>query len=102
MLLVSHLKRPEGRGHEEGTTTSLSHLRGSASIAQLSDTVIGLERNQQAEENRNHTQIRVLKNRFCGLTGLASSIIYDPDTGILTEAQVNSFEEEGGSTNAPF
>ena len=38
LLLVSHLKRPEGRGHEEGTATSLAHLRGSASIAQLSDT----------------------------------------------------------------
>ena len=103
LILVSHLKRPEGRGHEEGTTTSLSHLRGSASIAQLSDTVIGLERNQQAAENRNQTQMRVLKNRFCGLTGLASAVLYDPDTGVLTETPLqNDFEAEGGSNGSPF
>lgn len=98
LILVSHLKRPEGRGHEEGTTTSLSHLRGSASIAQLSDTVIGLERNQQAQEDRNKTEIRVLKNRFCGLTGIACSVLYDPETGILSET---AFTEER-SVNAPF
>jgi twinkle protein len=42
LILVSHLKRPsEGRGHEEGSKTSLAHLRGSASLAQLSDLCIG-------------------------------------------------------------
>ena len=47
VVLVSHLKRPEGKGHEEGAATSLAQLRGSAAIAQLSDMCIGLERNQQ-------------------------------------------------------
>ena len=40
LVLVSHLKRPEGRGHEEGGQTSLSQLRGSHAIAQLSDLCI--------------------------------------------------------------
>ena len=53
LILVSHLKRPEGKGHEEGATTSLAQLRGSAGIAQLSDMVIGLERNQQDTDNKN-------------------------------------------------
>lgn len=85
MILVSHLKRPEGnRGHEEGASTSLSQLRGSHAIAQLSDIVIGLERNQQGE-SPNTTAVRVLKNRFSGATGLAGELHYNRDTGRLTE-----------------
>jgi twinkle protein len=49
LLLVSHLRRVSGNeGHENGVEVNLSHLRGSQSIAQLSDCVIALERNQQA------------------------------------------------------
>lgn len=85
MILVSHLKRPEGnKGHEEGATTSLAQLRGSHAIAQLSDLVIGLERNQQGE-NPNVTQVRVLKNRFSGDTGLACDLHFSRETGRLTE-----------------
>lgn len=87
LFIVSHLKRPDGKGHEEGAVTSLSQLRGSGSIAQLSDIVIGLERNAQAEdeEERNTTYIRVLKNRFSGLTGPACSCYYDRSTGRMVE-----------------
>ncbi len=85
MILVSHLKRPEGnKGHEEGQVTSLSQLRGSHAIAQLSDLVIGLERNQQGEES-NTTTVRVLKNRFSGDTGVAGELYYNKDTGRLSE-----------------
>ena len=84
LLLVSHLKRPEGRGHEEGAVTSLSQLRGSHAIAQLSDMVIGAERNQQGDPSeRNELQLRVLKNRFSGQTGLVDKLLYDQDTGKL-------------------
>ena len=41
--------------------TSLSQLRGSAAIAQLSDIVIGLERNQQDAEASNVTTVRILR-----------------------------------------
>ena len=86
LILVSHLKRPEGnKGHEEGATTSLSQLRGSHAIAQLSDMVIGLERNQQDQEKSNVTSVRVLKNRFSGTTGLCCELYYNRDTGRLTE-----------------
>lgn len=85
MFVVSHLRRPEGdKGHEQGARTSLSQLRGSHSIAQLSDMVIGLERNQQGE-NPNITTVRVLKNRFSGETGEAGHLVYDKDTGRLHE-----------------
>ena len=85
LILVSHLKRPEGnRGHEEGAQTSLSQLRGSHAIAQLSDMVIGLERDQQGEAS-NTTTVRVLKNRFSGETGIACHVQYNPHTGRLLE-----------------
>lgn len=87
MFVVSHLSRPKGQGHEEGAVTSLSQLRGSHSIAQLSDIVIGLERDGQAENDieRNTTVVRVLKNRFSGLTGLATMCYYNPVTGRMYE-----------------
>lgn len=87
LFAVSHLKRPEGKGHEEGAATSVAQLRGSASIAQLSDFVIGLERNGQADDptERNTTHIRVLKNRFSGITGPAGHLLYDTATGRLTD-----------------
>jgi len=87
LFLISHLRRPQGRAHEEGGQVSLSELRGSAAIAQLSDIVIGLERNQQDDDPiiRNQTTLRVIKNRFSGLTGPACKLQYDSDTGRLTE-----------------
>jgi twinkle protein len=95
LFLISHLRRPQGRAHEDGGQISLAELRGSSSIAQLSDIVLGLERNQQAEDPviRNQTTVRVLKNRFSGLTGKACKLQYDGDTGRLTEVleDVESF-----------
>jgi len=87
LFLISHLKRPQGKAHEEGGQVSLSELRGSAAIAQLSDIVIGLERNQQDDDPiiRNQTTLRVIKNRFSGLTGKACRLQYDSETGRLTE-----------------
>lgn len=86
MLLVSHLRRPQGdKGHEQGAQTGLSQLRGSHSIAQLSDAVIGLERDQQDDANSDVTTMRVLKNRFSGQTGVATWLRYDRETGRLSE-----------------
>ena len=66
---------------------SLNHLRGSHSIGQLSDIVLGLERNGQADcpVERNTTKVRVIKNRFSGITGLCSTLFYDTNTGRLNE-----------------
>ena len=94
MFVVSHLKRPEKKGHEEGAQVSLSQLRGSGAIAQLSDMVIGLERNQQGD-NPNVLTLRVLKNRFCGLTGVSGYLEYNPETGRLKDCPQ-------GSEDCPF
>ncbi len=89
LFVVSHLKRVSNgnKGHEDGVETSLSHLRGSQAIAQLSDLVIGFERDQQADDadERNTTTARVLKNRFSGETGVACALKYNPETGRLKE-----------------
>ena len=93
MVVVSHLRRPDGKGHEEGAATSLSQLRGSASIGQLSDMVIGLERDAQHDdpEIRHTTKVRVLKNRFSGITGPCCDLKYDMDTGRLAEVTSSDF-----------
>lgn len=85
-LLVSHLKRgSDEKGPEEGSRVSLSMLRGSQSIAQLSDVVIGLERNLQAPEGSRDMSARILKNRTTGETGVACVLAYNKMTGQLVE-----------------
>lgn len=94
LFAVSHLKRPDKRGHEEGAQTSLSQLRGSHSIAQLSDIVLGLERDQQGD-NPDITTVRILKNRWNGITGEAEFLEYSHETGRLEPAGSNyGFEED--------
>ena len=88
MILVSHLRRVEGnRGHENGIETGLNPLRGSQSIAQLSDCVISLERNQQSDDEieASTTKVRVLKSRYTGDVGVATNLLYDGATGRLRE-----------------
>lgn len=90
MFCVSHLKRTQGdKGHEDGHSVSLSQLRGSGAIAQLSDAVITLERNSMAEdeEERHLTKVAVAKNRFNGDTGPACKLKYNTFTGRMFEVE---------------
>lgn len=98
MILVSHLKRPDGKGHEEGQATSLSQLRGSAAIGQLSDQVIGCERNQQDPEDANVMVLRLLKNRWTGETGVSSMLEYDRQTGRMKELPIVTAMTEAASS----
>ena len=104
LILVSHLRRVEGnRGHENGVEVNLSHLRGSQAIAQLSDCVIALERNQQADDEleARTTKLRVLKSRYTGDVGMATALVYDPITGRLSE-QYNEEEVFTAIEDIPF
>jgi len=84
LLMVSHLRRPQGdKGHEDGAKISLNQLRGSHSLVQLADTCIAL---QKVEDAADAIEIRVLKNRLTGETGSAGTLIYNRDTGRLTES----------------
>ena len=66
-------------------------LRGSAAIAQLSDSVIALERNQQSESDVSQTTVRVIKNRYSGETGVACTLSYNLETCKFIETE---FDEE--------
>lgn len=99
LFLVSHLTRVKegksGKGHEEGAMTGLNQLRSSGAIAQLSDIVIGIERNGQHKDpiRRNTSTLRVLKSREFGELGVASHVYYDPTTGRIKEVIVDEEED---------
>ena len=108
LMVVSHLSRPQGTGHEEGAAISLNQLRGSHSLAQLPDMILALERNTQAldETERNRTWIRVLKNRFSGESGPATLLQWHKNTGRLTEIpfdeQLQDEDEDGFNDTREF
>jgi len=101
MILVSHLRVPQGQkeAHEEGGRVTLNQIRGSGSIKQLSDNIIAIERDQQADEDPNLSQIRLLKCRLFGETGVADVCRYNPVTGRLkaTDEEYKN-QNEGGSS----
>jgi twinkle protein len=79
---------------------ALATSEGSQSIAQLSDCVLSLERNQQSTDNveASTTRVRILKSRYTGDVGLATHLLYDNETGRLAEIETdditNNSEEE--------
>ena len=94
VVVICHLKNPEkGKSHEEGRPVSITDLRGSGALRQLSDTIIALERNQQGD-NPNHVNIRLLKCRFTGETGLSGSMEYDKNTGWLVPVDGSEVNNE--------
>ena len=88
MFLVSHLRRTTNdKSHEEGGRVTLGQLRGSAAIAQLSDSCVALERDQQSGSKSAFTTVRVLKNRYSGETGIACTLDYDLSTCKFNEIE---------------
>ena len=101
VIAISHLKKPQGSSatpHEEGGRVTMDDLRGSASIKQLSDTIIGIERDQQDKENGDYCILRVLKCRLTGETGVADTLHYNKQTGRLIAVErepIAEFQAEG-------
>ena len=87
LVVVSHLKRPDGnKGFEEGLDVSLSHLRGTQALSQVPDIVIALQRNKKDDTLHNYTEVVVLKNRFTGEDGCTACWLeFKKDTGRLVE-----------------
>jgi len=100
MIMVSHLTRPGGRGHEDGAAVSLSQLRSSHSLAQLADSAIGLQKDPE-DPSSDFRQLTVLKNRFSGSIGPADTLFYQRDSGRLIESELAQFIEtdEGDEEN---
>jgi len=84
---VVHLKRVPGKNYNSGDEVELTDLRGSAGLEQMSWTVVGLERDQQHDTQKDYSRIRVLKNRTLGFTGLADTLRYDHQTGRLLSVE---------------
>ena len=95
--LVVHLNNNTQTPFEEGGSITINNLRGSGGIKQLSDSVIALSRNQQAEteHERNTTKISVLKNRYSGATGVSDYVFYDGFTGKFKLLEETIGEAEG-------
>ncbi len=95
IIIISHLRRPQGdSGFEDGKQITLGHLRGSGAIAQLSDAVIGVERDMQDEELGDQLKLRILKSRFVGEVGMADTLAFNKDTGRLNLVD-EDFQLEG-------
>jgi twinkle protein len=97
IIAVVHLKRVTGRSFNEGAQVSLSDLRGSAALEQLSNNVLAIERDQQSDEPTKMA-LRVLKCRETGETGAADELDYDRATGRIVLASDAAFKPmEGGA-----
>lgn len=99
ILAACHLRKSANasKTHEEGGHVSLDDLKSSSSIKQLSDIVIGLERNSQDEDmvKANTTVLRVLKNRDFGIKGPATAVVYDKETTRLVETELTDSFGDG-------
>lgn len=90
LLFVSHLATPDGKPHEEGGRVTIRHFKGSRSIGYWSVFMLGMERDQQAEDEaeRHITTLRILKDRLTGQgNGKTIKVSYDPETGRQSEVQ---------------
>ena len=106
LLIVCHLKRfpKNDRTAEEGGRISLSDLRGTAGIGQLSNVVLALERDLQAEDGTStKVNIRCLKDRFGGNTGVVAELDFDywkfsyNEVESETAKESNSFTVKGSA-----
>jgi len=101
MILVSHLRRVDGKSAERGGDVELSHLRGSQAISQLSDACVALSRDTMGEDS-NLTTVRVLKNRFSGQLGVATHLRWDPYSGKHTEVEPDFIPTTEADVEVPF
>ena len=98
VICACHLRKASNgnKTHEEGGRVTLDDLKDSSSIKQLSDIVIGLERDSQnADEGlANTTVLRVLKNRDFGEKGASAALVYDKETTRLTEISLDCLNND--------
>ena len=100
LFLVSHVRRTHSdQPHEEGARVNIGQLRGSGSLGQLSDGIIALERNQQADRSKANTTVRVLKNRYAGELGVACNLKYDLTTCKFHEVTTTTEREFDPATD---
>ncbi|AOJ72262.1 hypothetical protein WS83_03195 [Burkholderia sp. MSMB2042] len=110
VVAIAHVRKEQSgaRTAEEGAQLSLSSIKGSGSLKQVPDVVIAKERNQQAEDDdeRDISQVRVLKVRRGGRTGPADRLKYDAKTGRLKPiprlSEPDIMADDESEDDAPF
>jgi twinkle protein len=110
IVAIAHIRKESTgmRTAEEGAQISLSALKGSAVLKQVPDVILAKERNQQATDPRERdvSQLRVLKVRRGGKTGLADRLLYDAKTGRMKplppEPDPMDVDESGVGDDIPF
>lgn len=97
-FVFSHLNPPKsGAPHEEGGQVQEVQFTGSRALMRFSQLILGFERNKQGEgDEKNLSQIRVMKDRYFGQTGVVGTK-YDMQTGRLTQRPDHEF-----NAKAPF
>jgi len=88
LFAISHLRKADGKPHEEGGRVHLDDLLGAGAIKQWATHVFALERDNQHEDPRlrNRPYLRDLKNRPLGeFTGTCVPLVFDPTTYTLRE-----------------
>lgn len=85
-FVFSHLNPPKaGAPHENGGQVQEVQFTGSRALMRFSQLILGFERDKQGEgQAKNLSQIRVLKDRYFGQTGVVGTK-YSPSTGRLTQ-----------------
>lgn len=107
IIVVSHLRKGDTKAtpFEQGGIISLDDLRGSGTLKQIPDTILALERNQQAEDEtrKNTLKLRVLKCRFTGNTGIAGYVKFNKSTNTLEDIDpLEIAEEKEEDKKCPF
>lgn len=84
MFLISHV-------NDDGKT------RGSRNITKMADLIISLYRDIEAadEDIRNTTSVTIRGNRYCGRTGPAGYLWFDPNTYTLSELSFANDNDSG-------
>jgi twinkle protein len=90
LFVISHLRKADGKPHEEGGRVHLDDLLGAGALKQWAEHVFALERDNQHEDPklRNRPLLRDLKNRPMGeYTGTVIPLEYDPITFTMKEIE---------------
>jgi len=95
--LVCHLRKKSNgqKSVNTGGDIAVEDLRGSGGLYQISNNILSYSRDQHDEERKNITQVRSLKSRLGGYTGLICELKFTPETGKITEYEhEDKFDKE--------
>ena len=89
---INHLNNSSSdKDHGEGARVRAGQFAGSRAMWRFSHNLIGLERNQQEEDEskKNQVTVRILKNRIDGSKTGAFTLNYNTESGQLEEPTIN-------------